>query len=82
MQFAKSKKVAAGAEIFNDDELQRVGAETGAHKRDQLAILNRKVRQFEEKVARDEMLMRNRGGTMDGGSGSDAIFEAQTQVND
>ena len=32
-------------------------------------------------MARDEVLMRNRGGA-DGGSGSDAIFDAQSQVND
>jgi len=41
------------------------------------------VKQFEERVARDEMLMRNRGGNLvDGGSGSDAIFEEQSHVND
>lgn len=39
------------------------------------------MKQFEEKVQRDEMLMRNAGGA-DGGSGSDAVFQAQTQVND
>jgi hypothetical protein len=39
------------------------------------------VKKFEERVARDEMLMRNRAGA-DGGSGSDAIFEEQSHVND
>jgi len=47
-------------DIFRDEELQRIESETGSNKRDQLAFLNRKVRQFEEKVARDEVLMRNR----------------------
>ena len=81
MQFAKSRKVANGSELFNDEDLNRVEHETGAQKRDQLALLNRRVKQFEEKVARDEMLMRNRAGA-DGGSGSDAVFDAQSQVND
>ena len=52
--------------------------ETGAQKRDQLAFLNRKVKQFEEKVAREEQLMRNK----DGGAGEVTNFEQQTQVND
>ena len=69
--------------IFNDHELMRVETETGLKKQDQLAQLNRKVRQFEEKVQRDEMLMRNVvSGGVDGGSGSDAAFQAQSQVND
>ena len=45
-----------------------------------MAFLNRKVKQFEEKVARDEMLMRNKGdgsGAVESGN-----FEAQSQVND
>ena len=83
MQYAKSRKVTNGAaELFGDEELAKIEVETGAQKRDQLAFLNRKVKQFEERVARDEVLMRNRGGVVDGGSGSDAIFEAQSQVND
>jgi len=84
MQYAKSRKVAAAADIFNDDDLKRIEQETGTNKREQLALLNRKVKQFEEKVAREEILMRNRGGNIiDGGSGgSDAIFDAQSQVND
>ena len=40
------------------------------------------MRQFEEKVARDEVLIRNRNGGFEGGSGSDAAFQAQTDVND
>ena len=62
--------------------MQAIEKETGVNKRDQLAILNRKVKQFEEKVAREEVLMRNRGMALDGGSGSDAVFQAQSEVND
>ncbi len=82
MIYAKSKRVVAGSDIFREEELARIESETGSNKRDQLAFLNRKVKQFEEKVARDEVLMRNRGQGMDGGSGSDAAFQAQSEVND
>jgi hypothetical protein len=61
MIYAKSKRVVAGSDIFREEELARIESETGSNKRDQLAFLNRKVKQFEEKVARDEVLMRNRG---------------------
>ena len=61
MVYAKSKRALVGSDIFRDDELARIESENGSNKRDQLAILNRKVKQFEEKVARDEVLMRNRG---------------------
>ena len=55
MQYAKSKRSnAAASDLVNDDELNKVQVETGAQKRDQLAFLNRKVKQFEEKVAREE----------------------------
>ena len=76
MAYAKSKRANnKGAEIFAADELNKIESESGSNKRDQLAFLNRKVRQFEEKVARDEVLARNRnGGGFDGGSGSDAAF--------
>ena len=30
MQYAKSRKVANGAELFGDDELRRIENETGA----------------------------------------------------
>ena len=61
MQYAKSKRVAAvGAELVNESELSMVQNGTGQNKREQLAYLNRKVKQFEEKVARDEMLARNK----------------------
>ena len=40
------------------------------------------MKQFEDKVAREEILVKHRGGVYDGGSGSDAIFDAQTSVND
>ena len=68
--------------VLNDNELENVEENTGPLKRDQLDQLSRKVKQFEEKVAREEVLVRNRGGVYDGGSGSDAIFEAQSTVND
>ena len=54
MQYAKSKRQAQADAIFNDQELNLVSKETGSQKRDQLAFLNQKVRQFEEKVAREE----------------------------
>ena len=73
MQYAKRQTANPDADIFNDSELRRVETETGIKKQDQLDILNRKVKYFEEKVQRDEVLMRNRGGN-DGGSGSDAAF--------
>lgn len=58
MKYNKSKRVVAGNLIFKDDELKQVEQETGAQKRDHLANLNRKVTQFEERVARDEKLMK------------------------
>ena len=46
-------------------------------------MLNNKVKQFEQKVARDEMLMRNNNTGADGGYiANDKNFDAQTQVND
>ena len=76
MLYAKSKRAQA-AEIFNDDDLNRVEKETGINKRDHLVTLNRKVKQFEERVAREEVLMRNRipGGAAAAGTG-DAAFDA------
>ena len=70
--------------IFRDEELALIDRNTddGSSKRDQLANLNYKVKQFEEKVARNEMRMRMKGNVLDGGSGSDVIFEQQTVVND
>ena len=80
MRQAKSKRVAGTAEIFNDDDLNRVEKETGINKRDHLATLNRKVKQFEERVAREEVLIRNKAP---GGGTADAVgFDAQSQVND
>lgn len=78
MQYAKSKRVAA-AELINESELNMVQKGTGQNKRDQLAFLNRKVKQFEEKVARDEMLMRNgehTGGAGGGIGGNPVSFDA------
>ena len=87
MQYAKTKRVAAGAaELINESELNMVQKGTGQNKRDQLAFLNRKVKQFEEKVARDEMLMRNGDRTIvgaGGGIGGNTVsLDAQSQVND
>ena len=56
MKYNKSKRVLNGNRIFKDEELQRVEMETGAFKRDHIENLNRKVRKFEDKVARDEKL--------------------------
>ena len=59
---------------MNESELSMVQNGTGQSKRDQLAFLNRKVKQFEERVARDEMLMRNKGD-MSGAAASSAGAE-------
>ena len=48
MQYAKSKRSNATSDLVNDHELDKVQVETGAQKRDQLAFLNRKVKQFED----------------------------------
>lgn len=47
-------------------------------------MLSNKVRQFEEKVAREEMLMRNNLGVGEktGAIANEDILDAQTQVND
>ena len=91
MQYAKLAKrnVGSAGAIFNESDLNLVQQEKeSAHKRDQLIMLNQKLKQFEEKVARDEMLMRNNAGggaTTDGNAGvanNAAILDAQTQVND
>ena len=58
MKYNKSKRAVAGIHIFKDDELRQVEQETGAQKRDHLANLNLKVTKFEERVARDEKLMK------------------------
>ena len=91
MQYAKLAKrnVGSAGVIFNESDLNMVQQEKeSAHKRDQLIMLNQKVKQFEQKVARDEMLMRNNAG---GGAATEsnagvasnaAILDAQTQVND
>ena len=84
LQYAKSAKrqnVGTAGEIFNENDLNMVKNEREhANKRDQLIILNQKVKQFEEKVARDEKLMRNNpGGTGDNNGGmttNNAILEA------
>lgn len=78
MKYGNGKRANAPDDIFNEQELNLVSKETGSHKRDQLALLNQKVKQFEVRVAREEQLMRNRDGA---GSGEE-ILEAQTQVND
>ena len=78
MQYAKSKRSNVASDLVNEDELNKVQVETGAQKRDQLAFLNRKVKQFEERVAREEQLIRNK----EGGAGVETNFEQQTQVND
>ena len=81
MKQAKSKRVAGTAEIFNDDDLDKVEKETGINKRDHLATLNRKVKQFEERVAREEVLMRNRapgGAAAVSTAAGDSLFDAQS----
>ena len=79
MKYGKSKIAAiAEAEIFNAKELDLVKKDTGAKRKNQVDVLAQKVRQFEEKVARGEQLMR----TKDDGGDADGLFEAQTQVDD
>ena len=59
MKYAKSKRAAvAEDDIFNEKELDMVKEDTGKNKKDQLNSLTFKVRQFEEKVAREEQLRR------------------------
>ena len=91
MQYAKLAKRSVGSAgaIFNESDLNMVQQEKeSAHKRDQLIMLNQKVKQFEQKVARDEMLVRNNAGggaATEGNAGvanNAAILDAQTQVND
>ena len=69
LKFAKSKKAKADGNtyIFGNSELKQFQQDEGQNKMDQLLVLNRKVRQFEEKVARDEMLIRHK---QEGGGGA------------
>ena len=85
LQYAKQHKAKPSSSILDDHELKRVATEQDDSRRqDQLAVLSRKVKQFEEKVQRHEQLMRNHGvaAPSDGGSGSEAAFRAQSEVND
>lgn len=84
MKFAKTKLAVPSADILNESDLRKVEEDVGIDKREQLEKLNRKVRQFEDKVARDEVLVRNRnpGNGKADGVGSADLFNAQNQVND
>ena len=77
MHYAKSKLPAPNNELLNDEELKKIEINVGVNKTDQLVVLNRKVKQFEEKVAREEVRMRHLNPGNDAGTASE-IYEAQT----